>query len=120
MSWIDIILIRMMNRLLVTILVVSQLGLALQPVVHTRENHFATDEVYQNGLVKLEQELIKTMDALKSQLSNDTQEIQTKRTTEGKDWKALDTKVDDEFDALTKVEEYIKVPLSPKPCNTTA
>lgn len=64
----------MICRLFVTILLVSHLGLALHHEIHERktEAQAATDEVYQNGLIDLKNQLIKSMGDLQGEVEKVT------------------------------------------------
>lgn len=79
-----------------------------------------TDEEYYKGLVDLQNKLIDSMAKVKTHVNNMTTQVKASGTVATSDTSTLQTLLKQEKDALDKVEEYIRVPLTPKPCNTTA
>lgn len=68
----------------------------------------------------LQNKLIESMIKVKTHVNGMSAQVKVAGTVATTDTTTLQTLLKEEKDALDKVENYIKVPLTPKPCNTSA
>ena len=112
--------IRNMNRLVLTLLILASVSFALHYELHDLEAHALTDEEYYIELINREKVLIDAMVKVRLQVDSMSAKVKTDGSVVTTDTASLKSLLDAERDALIKVEDYIKVPLSPKPCNVSA
>jgi|JI10StandDraft_1071094.scaffolds.fasta_scaffold277426_2 hypothetical protein len=109
-----------MNRLILSLLIMASLTLGLHYELHQLEAHAVTDQEYYTELILRQNTLIDAMAKVRLQVNSMSAKIKTDGSVASTETASLKSLLDSERDALNKVEDYIKVPLTPKPCNSSA
>lgn len=109
-----------MNRIVLSIFLLAALGLSLHYEMHDMEAHAATDEEYYRGLIDLQNKLSESMSKVRAQVESMSAQFKSTGAVAASETTTLQTLLKQEKEALDRVEDYIKVPLTPKPCNATA
>lgn len=110
----------MINRSVLSCLLLAVLASSLKLEHHQMEIHALTDQSYYQELINLQKTIIDNLGKTQIQLNNFTNIVTSQSSIQNIELSTLENLLQQQRNTIAKVDEHTKQPFPPKPCNVSA